>query len=140
MSTTYITENEAQIHCTVDQVKQMPSVTSWTTFEGGDPEAATSQLNPGAGINAVALPGPVKRSPVTVTRPYTADMHAVVPALESALNSSMTVSYTPTDADGNALQTETVTYTGIFKQLKKPKWDAESGKSGMITLVMEANT
>lgn len=138
--TTFITEAEAQIHCTVDGVSQMPSTRSWTTFEGGDPEASTSQLNPGAGINAVAIPGPVKRSVVTLTRPYTKEMHAVVIALEGALNNHMSASYTPTDADGNTLAVDTVTYTGILKQVKKPKWDAESGKAGMLTLVMEANT
>lgn len=140
MATTYITEAEAQIHCVVDAVPSMPGTLSWSTFEGGDPEAATSQLHPGAGINAVAIPGPVKRSNVTVTRPYTADMHAVLNALEASLNSTGSVWYTPTDADGNTLNADTISYTGIFKSIKKPKWDASSGKVGMISLVWELNT
>jgi hypothetical protein len=98
-------------------------------------------LNPGAGINAVAIPGPVKRAQVTVTRPYTTDMHAVVNLLEGNLNSSMSAWYTPTDADGNPLNADTVSYTGLLRKVQKPKWDAESGgKSGMISLIMECNT
>lgn len=137
---TYITGAEGQVHCTVDQVPQMPSTKSWATMEGGDPEGETSQLFPGAGIAAVAVPGPVKRSPVTLTRPYTVDMHAVVNALENAINSTMSAWYTPTDADGNALQVDTITYTGLLKQVKKPKWDASDGKAVFLTLVMECNT
>lgn len=136
----YITEAEAQIHAKVDQVPSMPATRSWTTFEGGDPEAATSQLFPGAGISAVAIPGPVKRSTVTVTRPYDTNMHSVIVRLEASLNSTMSAWYTPTDADGNTLNADTVTYTGILKQVKKPKWDAASGKVGDISLVMECDT
>lgn len=139
MATTYITEAEANIHAKIDAVPQMPSTKTWTTFEGGDPEAATNQLFPGAGIKAVAIPGPVKRSDVTVTRPYTLDMHAVVNLLEGALNSSMSAWYTPTDADGNTLNADTVTYTGILKKVTKPKWDGGSGKAGMLTIIMECN-
>ena len=140
MAVTYVTEAEAQIHCTVAAVPSMPSTVSWSTFEGGDPEAATSQLFPGAGIKAVAIPGPVKRSNVTVTRPYTLDMHAVINLLEASLNSSGSVWYTPTDADGNTLNADTITYTGILRSIKKPKWDGGSGKAGMISLVWEINT
>lgn len=136
----YVTSAEAQIHCKVDQVPTMPSTKSWTTFDGGNPEGDTSILFPGAGINAVAIPGPVKRSQVTVTRPYTTDMHAVVNALEASVNSTMSAWYTPTDADGNALQADTITYTGLLRQVTKPKWDAADGKVGMISLVMECNT
>jgi hypothetical protein len=82
----------------------------------------------------------VKRSAVTVTRPYDTGMHAVVNLLESSLNSTMSAWYTPTDADGNTLNADTITYTGILKSVKKPKWDSESGKVGMISLVMECNT
>lgn len=139
MAETYITDAEAQIHCSIDGFS-FPGTRSWTTWEGGDPEAATSQLLPGAGINAVAIPGPVKRSTVTLTRPYTQAINQVVNKLNSSLNNRMSAWYTPTDADGNALVADTITYTGILKQFKHPSFNADSGKASMLSIVMECDT
>lgn len=134
---TYETSSTAQIHALVNGVN-FPPVKSWTTFEGGDPQAASSQLHPGAGINAVAVPGPVTRTNVTVTRPYTAEMHAFVPALENTLNGRMSASYTLTDANGNP-NGPTITRAGILKELQIPKWDAASGTPAMLGLIMECD-
>src|SRR6185312_14189853 len=97
---TYVTSREAAIHASVDGVK-FPAVQSWATFQGGDVQSATSQLMPGNVMPSIAVPGPVTRTNVTVTRPYTEELHAYVPALEAAVNKAMSASYTPTDVDGN---------------------------------------
>jgi len=87
---------------------------------------------------SVAQPGPVTRTNVTVTRPYTQEMHAYVPQLEAAVNNTMSASYTPTDADGNP-NSLTITRTGLLKEVQIPNWDAKSGDTAMIGLVMECN-
>ena len=137
---TFVTENESKINASIAGVS-LPQVQSWTTFEGGDPSASTSKLHPGNTIAAVAVPGPVERTDVTVTRPYTTDLHSIVQGgtLEGAGNSAMSASYTPTDANGNPNGLP-ITRTGIFKGLTYPKWDAASGKVGMLGFVMECDT
>jgi hypothetical protein len=145
---TYVSQNEAQI--SVDGLQYwngtsqvsvgLPYVKSWSTFEGGDPTAETSLLLPGNTMPAVAIPGPVKRTNVTVTRPYTADVHALWGALEAAVNGPMHASYTPTDADGNTLSYATVTRTGLLKTVQPPKFSASTGEVAMFGLVMECNT
>lgn len=137
MAVTYVTSREAAIHSTVDGVN-FPAVQSWATFQGGDAQAATSQLMPGNVMPSIAVPGPVTRTNVTVTRPYTQELHAFVPALEAALNGSMSASYTPTDGDGNP-NSLTVTRTGILKEVQIPNWDAKSGETVYLGLVMECN-
>lgn len=137
---TYISNASAQIHCTVAGVN-IPPVKSWTTWEGGDPVSSTGQLNPGAGMGAVAIPGLIKKSRITVTRPYTAEVDAIVEDLKSALNSSVSAWYTPTDGDGNP-NGVTHTETGLLAQVQIPKWDGEGGggKSPMLGLIIEVNS
>lgn len=134
---TYVTSREAAIHASVDGIN-FPSVQSWSTFQGGDPQGATSQLFPGNVMSAIAQPGPVTLTNVTVTRPYTREMHQFVPALRGAINDGMQASYTPTDADGNP-DNVTISITGILKEVQTPSWDAKSGETVYIGLVMECN-
>lgn len=134
---TYVTSREAAIHASVQGVT-FPAVQSWATFQGGDAQSATSQLMPGNVMPSIAVPGPVTRTNVTVTRPYTQEVHLSIPALEAAVNNSMSASYTPTDADGNP-NSLTITRTGILKEVQIPNWDAKSGEVAYLGLVMECN-
>jgi hypothetical protein len=69
---TYVTEAEAIINVTIYTTSTTPGVQGspvawpsgivWTTFEGGDPSAATTKLHPGNMIGAVEQPGPIERS------------------------------------------------------------------------------
>jgi hypothetical protein len=135
---TYLTSNEANIQSTIAGVT-FPPVQSWKSYEGGDPMSETGQILPGNVMPAVATPGIVKRTNVTVERPYTMEVHAQILNIEGAVNNRMSASYTPTDADGNP-NGLTVTRTGIFKGPKIPKWDSEDGKPALIGFVMECDT
>jgi hypothetical protein len=148
MAETYITEKDAIISVTlytsdgnghVTQVSWPADIKSWKTFEGGDPVASTSQMIPGNLMPAIARPGPVKRSSVTVTLPYSVAIDALRPQIDAGTNQRMVASYQPKDADGN-INGKLTTRTGICKQPQFPKWDAESGNDAMLGLVMECDT
>lgn len=148
MAATYISQNEAQIN--VDGLKYwngtsmtsvgLPYVKSWTTYEGGDPVAEQSQLLPGNTMSAIAIPGPIKRTNLTVTRPYTTDVHALWKQLEAAVNGPMNASYTPTDSNGNTQGYGTVTRTGLLKEVQPPKLSSSTGEVAMFGLVMTCDT
>jgi hypothetical protein len=139
MSTpTFLTKNEAFIVASVTGVTFPASLTQWTTWSGGDPTAATSQLLPGGVLKSQAQPGPITRTNVTVTCPYSEEVHALRATIEACLNHLMTASYTPTDADGNQNDV-TTTITGLLKEPQFPNWDAKSGETVFLGLVMEAN-
>lgn len=138
---TYVTENEAIISVSVAGVNFPSYIKTWSTYGGGDPSAATSQLLPGnVQSGAIAMPGPVTRSNVTVTLPYSWDIHALVSQIENAVNNKMSAGYTPTDADGNPNGNKPVTRSGILKQPQFPNWDAKSGQPAFLTLIMECDT
>lgn len=137
MARTYVTSHEAIITVSLAGVT-FPTVKSWATFQGGDLSAATSQLLPGGLVRAVAMPGPPTRTNVTVTLPYSTDIHAILNNIEAAVNHAMTAAYTPTDVDGNPNDV-TVTRTGLLKEPQIPTWDAKSGEPVFLGLVMEAN-
>jgi hypothetical protein len=90
-------------------------------------------------MGAVATPGPVKRSPVTVTLPYSVAIDALRTQLDGVCNQRMTASYQPKDADGN-INGGITTRTGLCKQPQFPKFDADSGAWTMLGLVMECDT
>jgi hypothetical protein len=135
---TYITEAEAKISVTLAGVTFPAYLRTWRTFEGGDPVASTGQLQPGGVNHTVAVPGVLTRSNVTVTTPYSTQLDAIRAQIDAACNAAMSVSYTPTDANGNP-NGETTTYTGILKQPQFPPASAASADTGMLGLVMECN-
>lgn len=135
----YYTEATAKITAHVDGVDHLPKIKSWSSYEGGSGQAATTQLLPGGMQPAVALPGPIKRATVTVKRPYTAGLHPHVANLENAINNSMSASYTPTDANGNPIGNP-ITRTGILKEVTTPNSDATSSNPQYLALVMECDT
>jgi hypothetical protein len=137
MAQTYVTSHESIIAVSLAGVT-FPTVKSWATFQGGDKSAATSQLLPGGLIASVAMPGPPTRTNVTVTLPYSMEIHAILTDIEAAVNHAMTASYTPTDVDGNP-NDETITRTGLLKEPQIPTWDAKSGEPVFLGLVMEVN-
>lgn len=140
MSTpTFITENEAQIHCSVANIPFPSYITTWKSFQGGDATAATSQFQPGAGIRAVAQPGPTTRSNVVVGIGYTTDLHAIRSQLDGMTNAAMTASYTPTDADGNPNSDATVTRSGLLKTVEVGAFDAANGATVIMQLTMECH-
>lgn len=148
MPETYITEKDAIISVTLNSSDgqghtasiPFPSdIKSWSTFEGGDPVAATSQLIPGNLMPAVARPGPIKRTAVTVSLPYSVAIDALRPLLDRSTNQRMTASYQPKDADGN-INGQITTRTGICQKPQFPKWDGSSGGDAMLSLVMECDT
>lgn len=124
---TFVVQSEAAIHATVNGVA-LPTVKSWSSFAGGDAQSASSQLLPGGMQPALAMPGPIKRTNVTVKRPYTAALHNLVPTLEAAINGAMSASYTPTDANGNPVAGR-ITRTGLLKEVQVPDFDAEADKN-----------
>lgn len=136
---TFVTSNEAKISVSLAGVTFPSYIKTWTTFQGGDLSAATSQLQPGAGVNAVALPGPKTRSNVVVSLPYTTDIHSLRPSIEAAVNSAMTAGYVPTDADGNPNSDAQVSLNGILKEPQFPNFDAANGEKVMLQLTMECN-
>ena len=139
MAVTYVTANEANIQVTLAGVTWPASLKQWTTYAGGDPTAATSQLQPGGINNAVAVPGPTTRSNVTVTAPYTWDIHAMRTQIEAQLNQAMTAGYTPTDANGNTNSNNPTTRNGLLAKAEFPQWDAKNGEGTFFTLTMECN-
>jgi predicted permease len=138
VATTYITASQAVISASISGIT-LPSVYSWSSFEGGDAQSATSQLLPGGMQNAIALPGPVTRTNVTVKVPWTISYQAIVTALEAAVGKSkMSASFQTTDADGNISGTQ-VTRTGYLKEVQIPSWDSKSGEAVYLGLVMECD-
>jgi hypothetical protein len=140
---TYITGAEAIINVTVTGVTFPAGMfasanKSWSSWEGGDPSAAGSQLHPGGMAAAVALPGPLTRTNVTVKVPYTQAANSIYSQLEAAINQQMTASYTPTDANGNPNATA-ITRTGLLKEIQFPTFDAKSGEAVELALIMECN-
>jgi hypothetical protein len=136
---TYITSNEAQISVSLTGVTFPSYIKTWKSFQGGDLTAATGQLQPGAGVAAVATPGPITRSNVVVTIPYTTDLHALRPTIEAAVNSAMTAGYVPVDADGNPNSDAQVSLNGLLKEPMFPNFDAANGEAVMMQLTMECN-
>ena len=148
MAETYITEKDAIISITLNWSNGLGTVAkvvfpsdikSWSTFAGGDPVAATGQLIPGNLMPAVATPGPVKRSNVTVTLPYSVAIDALRSQLEGTPNQRMTASYQPKDADGN-INGKITTREGLCKQPQFPKFQGDSGADAVFGLVMECDT
>lgn len=148
MAETYITEKDAIISVTlytsngsgqVTLISWPSDIKSWQTFQGGDPVGSTSQLIPGNLMPAIARPGPILRSNVTVTLPYSVAIDALRAKLDAAVNQRMTAAYQPKDADGN-INGQITTRTGIMKQPNFPNWDAKSGADAMFGLVMECDT
>ena len=135
---TFITADEALIHVSLAGVTFPTTIISWATFQGGDLSAATSQLLPGGLVSSIAMPGPKTRTNVTVTLPYSTDIHALINSIEAAVNNAMTAAYTPTDVDGNPNDL-TITRTGLLKEPQIPNWDAKSGEPVFLGLVMECN-
>jgi hypothetical protein len=136
---TYITSNEAQIAVTVAGIQFPSYIKTWKSFQGGDPVAATSQLQPGAGIKAVATPGPTTRTSVVVGIPYTLDLHAIRAQLDEMTNAAMSAGYTPTDADGNPNTDAQVARNGLLNKVEVGAFDAENGKAVILQLTMETN-
>ena len=135
----YVSDNEAIIHVSLAGVTFPSYIKTWATFDGGDPVAETGQLLPGNVLGAVATPGPVKRSNVTVEIPMTTDLQNIRPNIDQAVNNAMSASYQTTDAQGNP-NANPFTVTGLMKQPKWPKWDPTSGKVSYMALTMECNT
>jgi len=148
---TYVTEAEAIINVTIYTTSTTPGVQGspvawpsgivWTTFEGGDPSAATTKLHPGNMIGAVEQPGPIERSGVTVTTPYTTALSALVKAgtYGNCINNGMQAGFKPCDAHGNP-NGSSIGRSGLFKGLVFPKWDPTSGKTAMLGFVMGCDT
>lgn len=139
MASTYVTQAEAIIHAKVEGVDHLPKIKTWQSYEGGDAQASTTQILPGGMQPAVAAPGPIKRTNVTVKRPYTVELHPHVPHLEGAINNRMHVSYIPTDANGNPLAAA-VTRTGILRNVQPPSFDSKGTEEAVLALVMECDT
>jgi hypothetical protein len=139
MSPSYVTEHESQIHCGVDGVA-LVDVLSWASFEGGDAEAETSQFFPGGLQEAVAQPGPSKRTNVTVKRGLQAADELIKPALDKATGRKRGwVTYTLTDAEGNTIPGTTVSFAGYLKNVLWPNRDAKSGTTAELGLVFEVD-
>ena len=148
MAETYITSKDAIIWMTINIPTGSGTITplvwpsdikSFRTYKGGDPKAETSVQIPGNLMGAIATPGPVKRSPVMVTLPYSVAIDALRPQIEMCLNYAATGSYTPKDANGN-INGQTTTRTGILQSSEVSGWDATKGEWTMITLTMECDT
>lgn len=137
---TYITSNEAKIAVTLPGVTWPAYLTTWKSFQGGDKTAATSQLQPGAGVSAVAVPGPTTRSNVVVTVPYTRAMHNLRPRIENAVNGAMAAGFTPTDADGNPNDDSAISRNGLLKEAQFPTFDAANGDPVYMQLTMECHS
>jgi hypothetical protein len=140
---TYLTEAQAIIKCEIWDASGnrilLPGVSSWTSFEGGDMQASTTTMLPGGTMPAVAMPAPAKRTNVTLKRPYTMQLHPFIPALEGAVGRGrVSASYTPFDSDGN--QGQTITRHGFLKELQIPTWDAASGETVYLGVVMECDS
>ena len=130
-----VREDTAIIHCTVSGVS-FPNTFSWTSAEGGDISADSVYTRPGGMQPGVQLGGPKTRSDLTVKRQYTTALDPFLKQLEDAAGGArMSVSWTMTDADGNA-NGETHTLTGVLKEVQWPQFDANSTAAGFLTLVM----
>jgi hypothetical protein len=132
----FITSAEAHIHAQVEGVNHLPKIKSWSSFEGGDMQASTTQIFPGGLEPAVAAPGPKKRTNVTVRRPYHSALHPHLRHLEHQINKAMHASFTPIDADGNAVGDPIVRH-GILKEVTVPNFDAKGVDHVELALVME---
>jgi hypothetical protein len=139
MAETYITERDAIISLTLAGVTWPSDIKSLKSFAGGDPEASQEQMIPGNLMNAIATPGPIKRSPVVIEVPYSVAVDAQRKAIESSINQTATASFVPKDAYG-AINGETTTRTGLCRKAEFPKWDAESGKTGILTVTITPDT
>lgn len=128
-------EDQALIHVDVSGVALDNN--AWTSMDGGDLEAQDTKTRPGGMGEELNLGGPTTRSDLTVMRQYTNDvLHPLIRDLEVACGSAtMSVRYTPLDADGNPAG-ETHTITGKLKGVPKPKWDANAQGAAFLSLVM----
>lgn len=114
-------------------------------MSGGDVEADTRNIRPGGILGARSLGGPSKRTDVTVKHLYDVghgsnSFHFFIKQLDDVCGfASMTVSYTPLDADGNPNRNKTVAYTGTLKSVQHPTFDLNSTNPATLTLVMDAD-
>ncbi len=126
---------------------QLPWVKSWASIKGGDVDAATVASRPGGILGEINLGGPSSRSDVTVSRPYTSELHPFISRLDSwAGTTAMVVSYAMLNykrkdfSHNRAIQWEvtgpTVTVNGILKSVVRPEYDAEVEGVAMFSLVM----
>lgn len=133
---TYISASRAMIHAGVSTVT-LPTIKSWSSYEGGDLQGATSVLQPGGMVSSVAMPGPATRTNVTVKRPMTDALQKKTKDLEKAVGRYRAwASYTTLDNDGNP-NGPTVTRNGFLKEVQTPTWDAKAGEPAYLGLVLE---
>jgi hypothetical protein len=134
----YIREEQFSIQVHVNGINFPPALTSgsWQSKEGGDVTAEVVQTHPGGMAGEIALGGIGKRSDATVKTLYTEDLHALVPALESACgNARMSIGWTPLDANGFPTVGATTTITGFMKGCVVPNYDANTNAAGMLEIV-----
>lgn len=145
MATTYLRQDQATISVPVlygldasgsEVPVALPYVISWASLEGGDLESEDTKTRPGGMVGQVNLGGPTTRTDVTVTRPYTAELHPYIVALENIAGSgTMHVSYAILNANGYTIGS-TVTITGILKNVTRPNFDSNATGTAMLSLVM----
>ncbi len=138
-TTTFVRADQALITAKVNGVN-LPKTVSWAQIEGGDIEAEDVFTRPGGGLHGVNLGGPTKRTDVTVMRQYTAELQGYIVELENKCGSgAASVSYTMLDADNNPTG-QTVTMTGILKNVVKPNFNANSAEAVFLGLVISCDT
>lgn len=117
----------------------LPWVKSWATLEGGDLESEDTKTRPGGMTTQVNLGGPTTRTDCTVSRPYTAELHPFIVALEQvAGQAGMHITYSILDGAGNVIG-PTVTLKGILKNVTRPNFDSNTSGTAMLSLVMGCN-
>jgi hypothetical protein len=132
---TYLRQDQATISVPVLPV-QLPFVKSWATLEGGDLESEDTKTRPGGMLGQVNLGGPTTRSDATVMRPYTAELHPYIVALEEIAGQGvMNITYTILNAVGQTIG-PVVTLTGLLKSVTRPNFDSNATGAAMLTLVM----
>lgn len=135
---TLLREDQFLIHAGVAGIN-MPATTSWTSKDGGDVQAQNVNTRPGGMLPALDLGGPANRSDCTVKRQYSVELHPYIPLLERGVgNARMWVSWTPLDANG-ATNGDTLTLTGVLKEVLVPTVDANTAAAAFLTLIMSCD-
>lgn len=108
---------------------------AWASMDGGDMTATDTKTRPGGMGDEKNLGGPRSRTDCIVERQYTNDLiHPIIANLESLCGTGAgKISWTTLDGDGNP-NGPTESITGVLKEVKKPKWDANASGTAFLTL------
>jgi hypothetical protein len=133
---TYIREDQADIHVTVDG-KAYGDGNSWATYSGGALTAADAKTRPGGMGKEIDIGGPASRSDATVTIQNSDKMVAQHPQLEDRVGKGKAIcSIQYLDIEGVAIPGASFRVVGRLKEAALPDYNYDSGTQGMYQVVI----